>query len=554
MNITNVNPLSAQEIKIIFKSIFFSLIMISCGSDLSTKQSFHDEALIDSRTPIHPGSPDKVPFWNTHAKRFIYAPSFNYKEIQGVENYLFKITSEVNDQTFQFTEKTPYAPLSAVWDQIPVGYFKIQVIGIENGEEVGISGEGRFYRASPFNGIYHKAILPYDQSAEKALGLLLEKDYVQYWLTDKKPDPNYLYYRYPTKMFAALIVGAVTYSKIHNSSDQGSNTIELAKIVADYLIDISFDEDSPLANFPPTYRGYEGLDAQFNQTEGTHMDIKNTMMPYGADAGHAYLDLYDITKNEKYFNAAKRIADTYLRTQLDNGSWYLFINNQTGEPTAPNIAIPTAIINYLNRLDQQYQVRGLEDATQRALKWTLANPVKTFNWQGQFEDVKASIPYENQSREQACELAIYLFKNNEQLPLAQELIRYAEDQFVIWEQPMPFTVKLMEQNSSELGYKSENWVTPCVQEQYDWWMPVSRSAGIMVDTYWEAYQATGNKIYLAKAKSLANSFTVVQQLHEGDYPTYFTKYQMGVWLNNTVYPAKVMQNFHENLQKIGSSY
>lgn len=273
-------------------------------------------------------------------------------------------------------------------------------------------------------------------------------------------------------------------------------------------------------------------------------------MPYGADAGHAYLDLYDLTGKDKYLEAARRIAETYVKTQLDNGSWYLFVDNETGEPTAPNIAIPTSTINYFNRLENDYGVDNLNKSTQAALKWIMNNPVKTFNWQGQFEDVKASLPFENQSREQACELAMYLFKNDTKTELAKELVRFAEDQFVIWEKPIDIEIELMEQNSSKLGYKSENWITPCVQEQYDWWMPVSRSAGIMIDTYWEAFMATGNEIYLAKARSIANSFTVVQQAHNGDYPTYFTKYPMGVWLNNTVYPAKVMKNFHDRLESV----
>ena len=86
-------------------------------------------------------------------------------------------------------------------------------------------------------------------------------------------------------------------------------------------------------------------------------------------------------------------------------------------------------------------------------------------------------------------------------------------------------------------------------EQYAYWRPIARSAGIMIDTYWEAYQATGNEMYLAKAKSLANTFTVVQDAHDGDYPTHFTKYKMNFWLNNAIYPAKVMMNFDRNLQK-----
>jgi hypothetical protein len=47
---------------------------------------------------------------------------------------------------------------------------------------------------------------------------------------------------------------------------------------------------------------------------------------------------------------------------------------------------------------------------------------------------------------------------------------------------------------------------------------VCRSAGIMMQTYREAYTATGKEICLAKAKFIANAFTKVQEANEGDYP------------------------------------
>jgi hypothetical protein len=172
------------------------------------------------------------------------------------------------------------------------------------------------------------------------------------------------------------------------------------------------------------------------------------------------------------------------------------------------------------------------------------NPVKTFNWQGQFEDIQARPPYENLSREQACDLAMYLFRNKQNLDLAEELVRFSEDQFVIWEQP----VKIAFQEPKP-GGKSENWITPSVQEQYVFWMPVGRAAGVMMETFLEAYKATGKDIYLAKAQSIANSFTLAQQAHKGDYPTYFTKYPLNLWLNSTVYPAKLLMNYNQLLGK-----
>ena len=70
----------------------------------------------------------------------------------------------------------------------------------------------------------------------------------------------------------------------------------------------------------------------------------------------------------------------------------------------------------------------------------------------------------------------------------------------------------------------------------------------MIETYWHAYVATGKAVYRAKAVSIANNFTRGQKEHHGDYPTMFTPYPMNFWINNSIYPAKVMMTLHRNLQ------
>ncbi len=504
-------------------------------------------ALSESKIPVRPGIPGQTPFWNEAAFRFIYAPAFNYKTIENAKNYHYKITSLVNNKTYSFKSKNPYDALSSIWTSIPIGKFKLKVIGLSSkGDSVGYSGGGEYYRAAPFNGIYHKPVLPYDKSARLALDNLFNKDYVNYWRIHKAPDPSYKTYRYPSKIFSALIIGAVTSARLKPA--EAKQSIDLARIIADYLLNITFSDDHALKGFPPTYYGYKEI---FDQKPASHMKYENSMIIYGADAGHAYLDLYDYTKDEKYLQAAKRIADTYLKTQLANGSWYLFVNNQSGKNTEPIITIPTSTINYFDRLRRDYKVTGLEKATEKAFNWIMQNPVRTFDWHAQFEDIFARPPYRNLSREQACDLAIYLFRNGEgkaeNVRLAEELVRFSEDQFVIWEQPED--IQVGQPNPARRG---KNWITPSVQEQYVYWMPVGRAAGIMIDTYWEAFKATKNEMYLAKAKSIANAFTVVQKVHNGDYTTYFTQYKLDDWLNSSVYPAKVMMNLENNIKNLSN--
>lgn len=502
-------------------------------------------AKAESLIPLRPGIPGKRDFWNGSAHQFIYAPAFDYKPIAGAANYLYKITCE-DETTHHFSNKVPHAALSKAWKTMPTGLFELQVIALnKSGDSIGLAGSGKYYKAAFFNGPYHQPVMPYDKSAEIALNNLLHKDYVEYWISHKEPDPDYQYYRYPAKIYSALIVGAVTHARLKPNTPDTERSIQLARIVADYLIGISFKEGSAWEFFPPTYYG-----PRIKNNPGSHMNLTTNFTIMGADAGNAYLDLYDYTGEVKYLDAAKRIAATYLKNQMDNGSWFLFVNYETGSTLAENIVIPTAPVNYFIRLKKDYKVEGLEQMTEKAMNWIMENPVKTFNWQGQFEDVKAFEPFKRQSREQACDLAMYLFKNNKNYKLAEELVRFAEDQFVIWEKPLPIIVGNNDKKNEQSGWNSKYWITPSVQEQYGFFMPVNRTAAIMIETYWAAYTATKKEIYLAKATSIANAITLVQKEHDGDYPTMFTKYKMNFWLNSVVYPAKTMMKLEKNLQQL----
>jgi maltose/maltodextrin transport system substrate-binding protein len=532
----------------------YLLLLLGLSNSLSSfaqgdnKTPFGKIAKEESLVPIRPGIPGKAPFWNGYAKRFIYAPAFNYKSIPHAARYRYEIFCLSDSSTYTFENRTPYASLSPVWGKMPVSYFNLKVTGISvNGDSLGLAGSGHYYHAAFFDGPYYKPVMPYDSSAMIALDHLMHAGYVNYWLIHQAPDPNYENYKYPNKMYGALISGAVAYAKLKPNSSEAIRAKKIAVIVANRLMEISFPKGSPWEYCPPTYYG-----EWIAKTKGDLPYIRlDNFMPFSAvEAGNAYLDLYDITHHKKYLVAAELIARTFLKNQLDNGSWYLFVKHATGEPTSKNILIPTMIINYFDRLRRDYGVKGLEAATNKSFNYIMNGPVKTYNWHGQFEDVGSRPPYSDQSKTQACELAIYLFKNGKNNPyylkLAEELLRFTEDQFVIWSNP-----RHIPGWPNQPGRNTETWVTPCATEQYLYWMPVNISSMFVAKTYWYAYTATGKEIYLAKARTLANAMTLVQKEANGIYPTYFTLYQKDRWLNCDMRSAHVMFFLADEMKKKG---
>ena len=96
---------------------------------------------------------------------------------------------------------------------------------------------------------------------------------------------------------------------------------------------------------------------------------------------------------------------------------------------------------------------------------------------------------------------------------------------------------------------SSRWVTPCAQEQLGFWMPVNGSAVTFVDVYVKAYRATGEELYLAKARDLANTVLVVQKMHKGEYSTFLVpstpdgefEQRGSLWINCAQYVAAVLR-------------
>jgi len=246
-----------------------------------------------------------------------------------------------------------------------------------------------------------------------------------------------------------------------------------------------------------------------------------------------------------------RVADIYQQQQLDNGTWYLMVRVKDAEPVADNLTVPTGIVSFLSRFHRQYHIDKYEPLIAKALDYTLAGPLKTFNWQNQYEDQTPSKPYHNLSRGEVSSVAKYLLTHAQDNPfyveMALELIRFIEDQFVVWEQPTDqVTIGALFPKET---YYSTHWFTPCVCEQYNFWQPVNASATQLISLYQKAYEVTADNLFLQKALALANTITICQANHNGEYPTYLIRVKRDYWTNCTIATARAMINFDEFLKK-----
>ena len=540
---------------ILTASFVFAVLLNQCIPPGSAEIDYYRQSIEESLIPIRPGIPDESPFWNKYAIRFINVPSFDFKPVEGAVNYRFTATSESDGMDYVFTAEQQWSLLLPIWKELPVGMVNLKVEGIDKtGKVIDVSGTHQFYRAAVFEGVYHTPERDYRESAFMGLQWLFSREHYQRWLTESSPDTGYYLYCYPSKIIGAVVNSMLMYATL-NPEDSLTAT-KIAINAGHYLVNASKSAGSPLEFFPPTYDGDfvektdPAGDSEHEYAKNKTIEIQDQlMMMYPAEVGEAYLNLYEQTGIEDFFEAAVRIADTYSVLQLENGTWYLTLNFHTGEHIDPNLCIPTNIINFLERLVEDHGLDKFAENTEKAMKWIIENPLKNFYWEGQFEDVPPSLAFRNLSKGHVLSLASHFFTIEKSNPglieTAEELIRFGEDQFVIWEKPFP--------NETE---KTDNWITPCALEQYVYYVPIDASAARFIESFQVAYEATGKEIYLAKARSLANSMTIAQDSLTGEYPTYWEyerRHQLDGWINCATADARAMLGFADFLDKLNKN-
>jgi maltose/maltodextrin transport system substrate-binding protein len=512
----------------IFLVTLFSFISVALfGQKQADNKGFCRQSRDESLIPIRPGLPGKQPFWNEKAKMFKYAPSFNNKKLKEIipVKYRYSAFSFTDKKYYSFTDSTGTQSLAPIWNQLPTGNIYLKIEGISKEGYVYLAQDRMFYKAATFCPPYPKAKYSYKDALLKGLNFLYHQNYIKSWYSTGEPDHKEMpLYCYSAKVIASVIDGMLLYNKYFPRND---TSIIIARKAADYLIAKAEPEGSPLEYFSQTYEGTQ-LAANIYGNE--------ILMSEPSWTGITFLNLYDKTKDKKYFKAAINIANTYIKNQLPSGTWYIRVNKITGKPTSQVLCIPNTIINFLSVLVNKYKQIQYQPNIQAAIKWIMDNPVKTFDWTGQFEDVAANSPYQNLSHYEASWFAMRLLNNKSKdssyIRLAKELIAFCEDQFIVWQKPDIY---------DDRNGLSNEWHAPAALEQYHCYLPIDASTDQMIFMFCKAYETTGSPIYRAKAIALANSIVNCQK-ENGKIPTFLYPFRKDkFWPNCMVYSLRMLE-------------
>lgn len=520
--------------KKLIPALLAALLTTSCALERLHEENLREEIIQAYDIPVRPGFEGKNPYWNKFAKKFMYAPAFDFKVMEGAASYLYTVTEVPGDSTsrsWSFTADAPYLSLSPIWRDIPVGEVELKVEAHDDeGNLIGLAGERRFYRDTPFTPPYHGAVRDYRESALMAMICVHNMEPIQNWKKGPDPDMSYNLNTYPAKIVSSTISMEVLLAQL--CPELKDDALKIAQNAAEFLIAQSLPEDAPLAYFPPTYYG-DLITSAIARNKGKAMTME------AITAANAFLDLYDVTGKREYFDRAMNITDTYSRIQAQDGSFPIKVDFKTGVPVNDVKAMLHPMLEYLQRLEQQYGVTKYNEMFVKSEAWMKNGALKSFDMTGQFEDsrIVGLEPYENLTNCTAAPYATYLLGkpniSEEDLADAKDLINFCEDQFVYWASP-------------EKKYGVQLHHTPHVVEQYRYRMPIDHSACNVANAWLSLYEKTGDEIAFLKAKAMIDNITIMQDVNSGMIPTYWTSFLVAEnWTNCTLLSVQTLLRMAE---------
>lgn len=477
-------------------------------------------------------------FWNVNSSQFTYVPTFFFPAIRGVKEYIFTATDSKGN-VYSFKADKPTVPLAPIWKDLPSGIIELKVeANCKITGKVYLVGARTFCKMAPFPG---RDKLParacsYKECALKAFRYVFNDETTRHWLTHGLPKPDYYHNVYPSKTVSSIINAMIAYSELE--PENAKEAIQLAVNAADYLLSITYGNESALCGIPPTY-SFKGLNKEIVDINAPAAKYRKdqVMMIYPACVGISYLQLGKITENKKYYEAALKIAEFYKNNVLENGSWYLMVSEKTGKAINNNCCLDATILKFLSEV---YAYTGNEEIN--SLQHNYFAYIKKicldeYNWEGQFEDIPLTSNYENLTHINAGRLLEYIVDNfpdnKEMMDEVITLMRYIEDQFVVWEDFAPW---------HPLHKPDEKWYSPAALEQYDWYVPIDGSTASVIKDFLKLYSVTGDELYLEKAYALGDSITRMQNPQTGVIPTH--------WITTNC--STVLENFWINCH-IGTS-
>jgi uncharacterized protein YyaL (SSP411 family) len=253
---------------------------------------------------------------------------------------------------------------------------------------------------------------------------------------------------------------------------------------------------------------------------GGSADKDSTEPDKAAFIGSAYIALFEATKEKQFLNGAKRIADTLVRHQNEDGSWPFRVALGDGSVRQEFGGAPVFFVQFFEDLLRHEQKDSYKTAHDKALALMIERNIKENRWGTYHEDVRNKAD-EKLSAEPMCFTAIYLFRHAEKNPEYIKMGRLLLD-------------RLEEKLVHTKGHPAAPAPAVSEQEGFEHMMPGHTARYCLALA--ELHRTTGDKEAKTNAVSGINALTYMQS-EAGLFRTFFQ-------LIKETKPGKVRPNWY----------
>jgi hypothetical protein len=484
------------------------------------------------------------------AVRCIDPPSFDLTPLDDAATYEILIAPRLEPETvWSLRAPEPRIDMAPVWSKLPFGDAQFQPRAWDgDGQLIGF-GAIRTLARSPDWEDHQPQPLDYRAAGRGVIDYLVnhvadapdhpgDPAYVWHAAVDAAGS-GYLPYQFPALVYTHLINLFLTGAALGMDTEVGVDLRERARRLGDFLIEHPAVTSGPLAGIPYSTMTPEGVGGRFEPDRGVLIRL--------GWIGGAILRLGEATGDSRYTNYAKRLGHILLDFQREDGSWPFRVRYADGEILEPYTAGSIIAMLLLEQLAEREPDGPYNEAVERGIAWVLENPVKTGLWQPMYEDVEAHEPYMRLEQIAAAETAVFLIrrKHPRAVEVARQLVRYVEDQFVIFGDEAITPVSYLP-------------FTPCAIEQYGYYWPMETHTAKYMRAALALYEATGEPVWGHKAVAAANTIVHCQR-PDGRLSTAVPDRRLGMaphhsvkdWFNCMAYAANILLQIGPSLARIG---
>jgi hypothetical protein len=241
----------------------------------------------------------------------------------------------------------------------------------------------------------------------------------------------------PACVYAGLVQGLVIGYRIYS----GDNSfLDIVREMLDWQLEHgTTPADWPWPNVP--YASSDPFETEYIgatkwENDGMRGDGLHGIEPDKVgELGIAYLKFYEVTEENKYLEAAIHCADAlasnirnisddpspFVETRVNKSPWPFRVNARTGvviSDYTSNVIEPVRLFDELLRISSRIgleseKIKSFRNARDIAWNWLFSKsgPMKTYIWNGYFEDVPNDPQCANRLQITPLETARYLIKN-----------------------------------------------------------------------------------------------------------------------------------------------